>query len=70
MLMPLCRELPSEALYLRTLGLQAARGYSFYDSLIIAAALEAGCTRLLSEDLQHGQVIEGLRIENPFLVAA
>jgi predicted nucleic acid-binding protein len=70
MLMPLCRELPSEALYLRTLGLQAARGYSFYDSLIIAAALEAGCTRLLSEDLQHVQVIEGLRIENPFLVAA
>jgi predicted nucleic acid-binding protein len=32
----------------------------------VAAALEAGCTRLLSEDLQHGQRIEGLRIENPF----
>ena len=38
----------------------------FYDSLIVAAALEAGCTRLLSEDLQHGQQIEGLTIENPF----
>jgi predicted nucleic acid-binding protein len=34
--------------------------------LIIAAALESGCTRLYSEDLQHGQQIEGLIIENPF----
>jgi predicted nucleic acid-binding protein len=42
-------------------------GYSVYDGLIIAAALEGGCTRLCSEDMQHGQVIEGLRIENPFL---
>lgn len=41
--------------------------YAFYDSLIIAAALQAGCTRLMSEDLQSGQLIEGrLRIENPF----
>ena len=31
-----------------------------------SAALEAGCARLLSEDLQHGQLIEGLTIENPF----
>jgi len=29
--------------------------------------LEAGCTRLLSEDLQHGQRIETLTVENPFL---
>jgi predicted nucleic acid-binding protein len=34
--------------------------------LIIAAALEAGCLTLYSEDLQHGQQIEGLTIENPF----
>jgi predicted nucleic acid-binding protein len=39
----------------------------FYDSLIIAAAQEAGCNTLYSEDLQHGQIIGGLRIENPFL---
>jgi len=39
---------------------------SFYDSLIVAAALSAGCTRILSEDLQNGQRIEGLTIENPF----
>ena len=42
-------------------------GYSVYDGLIIAAAVEGDCTRLYSEDLQHGQIIEGLRIENPFL---
>jgi predicted nucleic acid-binding protein len=40
--------------------------YRFYDSLIIAAALASGCIRLLSEDLQDGQRIEGLTIENPF----
>jgi len=40
--------------------------YGFYDSLIIAAALEAGCTRLLTEDMQDGQRIETLTIENPF----
>lgn len=41
-------------------------GYSFYDSLIIAAALEAGCNLLFSEDMQHGQQIETLIIRNPF----
>jgi predicted nucleic acid-binding protein len=41
-----------------------------YDGLILAAAVEARCTKLYSEDLQHGQVVEGLRIENPFLGAA
>jgi len=34
--------------------------------LILASALEAGCTTLYTEDLQHGQMVEGLRIENPF----
>lgn len=42
-------------------------GYKIYDSLIVAAALEAGCSTLYSEDLQHAQVIEGkLSIRNPF----
>ena len=42
--------------------------YRFYDSLIIAAALRAECKTLLSEDMQHGQVIEGtLTIINPFV---
>ncbi len=65
-LAPLWRVFPSPALYERGLALHQSLGFAFYDSLIVAAALEAGCKRLLSEDLHHGQRIEGLLIENPF----
>lgn len=65
-LAPLWRVFPSPALYERGVALHQSLGFAFYDSLIVAAALEAGCKRLLTEDLQHGQRIEGLRIENPF----
>jgi len=42
-------------------------GYHIYDALVAAAALEAECETLYSEDLQHGQVIDGrLTIRNPF----
>ena len=40
---------------------------SFYDALIIAAAIEAGCNTLFSEDMQHGRSVGGLAIVNPFL---
>lgn len=65
-LVPLLKVVPSAALYRSALILQERWRFSFYDSLIIAAALEAGCTQLYSEDLQHGQRLEGLTIENPF----
>ena len=65
-LRPLWQINPSPELYLRTLGLRERYGFSFYDSLIVAAALQAGCTRLYSEDMQHGQQIRGLTIQNPF----
>ena len=65
-LVPLWRIMPSQALYARALELRERYRFSFYDSLIIAAALEGGCTRLYSEDLQHGQRVERLVIENPF----
>ncbi len=65
-LVPLWRVMPTQRLYERALDIQARYRYSFYDSLIVAAALSAGCVRLLSEDLQHGQQIEGLTIANPF----
>ena len=65
-LAPLWRVFPSPALYERGIVLHQSLGFAFYDSLIVAAALEAGCKRLLSEDLQHGQRIDGMRIENPF----
>ena len=50
-------------------GLMISRqyGYRHYDSMIIAAALEAGCERLYSEDMQHRQIInKKLQIVNPF----
>jgi predicted nucleic acid-binding protein len=65
-LVPLWHILPSQSIYARAIALQARWRYSFYDSLVIASALEAGCTRLLTEDLQDGHRIETLVIENPF----
>ena len=41
-------------------------GFRIYDSLILAAAIKA-VHHAITEDMQHGQVIEGVRIENPFL---
>ncbi len=49
------------------LELSRRHGFHIYDSLIIAAALEAKCDRLLTEDLQAGRRIEGLLIVNPFV---
>jgi predicted nucleic acid-binding protein len=40
---------------------------SFWDALIVEAAQRAGATRVVTEDLQHGRRLAGLRIENPFL---
>ncbi|MCK7471687.1 MAG: PIN domain-containing protein [Desulfomicrobium escambiense] len=66
-LVPLWHIMPSPSLYERAIAIQARWRYSFYDSLVIASALEAGCKRLLTEDLQDGQRIETLVIENPFI---
>lgn len=50
-------------------GFDIARRYGFriYDGLIIAAARQAGCKVVLTEDLQHGQTIDGVLVRNPFL---
>ncbi|MBV9637398.1 MAG: PIN domain-containing protein [Methylobacteriaceae bacterium] len=42
-------------------------GMSFYDSLIIASALDAACDTLVTEHMQHGRTIGRLTIRNPFL---
>jgi predicted nucleic acid-binding protein len=51
-------------------GLDITERYKFsiYGSMLIAAALQAKCTTFYSEDLQHGQRIEGLTIRNPFVM--
>ena len=42
-------------------------GFEIYDALVVAAALEAGCAMLYSEDFHHGQVIDSkLTVRNPF----
>lgn len=50
-------------------AVKLARGnsLSFYDALIVAAAADAGCNVLLTEDLQHGRKLGGVTIRNPFL---
>ncbi len=61
---PLTLETHTKAIHL------AARfGYNFYDSLILAAALQARCQTLYSEDMRHGQRIDSITILNPFAAA-
>jgi predicted nucleic acid-binding protein len=48
------------------LDIKAATRLSYWDAAIIAAARAIGCRELLSEDMQHGQTIDGVTIVNPF----
>lgn len=56
----------SITLYHEALALAKRTKYSFYDSLILASALAAGCKKIYTEDLQDGHHIIGLTIINPF----
>ena len=67
LLLPLLQVLPNAVIYQEALGIAAETGYSFYDSLILAAADFGECRVVYSEDLQHGQRVRGMRILNPFL---
>jgi predicted nucleic acid-binding protein len=49
------------------LEMRARHGFSFWDSAILAAAVALGSREVLTEDLTHGRIVEGLRIINPFL---
>lgn len=53
-------------LILAGIDLSRLHAFSFWDGMIVRAAVTAGCKVLLTEDLQHGRVIDGVRIENPF----
>jgi len=64
---PMLRVHSSLALYSEGLALQSRYRISWYDALIVCAAEQAGCGRLYSEDLQHGQQFGSLAIVNPFL---
>jgi len=64
---PLCEVHSTVMLYYQTLDIADRWRFSFYDSMIVAAALQAGCDILYSEDLPHGQKIQDLKIINPFI---
>ena len=57
----------SPALYAEALHLQAQSRLSWYDSLIVTAAMQAQCDFLFTEALQHGQRFGSLQVANPFL---
>jgi len=48
------------------LQIRMAHGFSYWDSAIVAAARILGCDRLYTEDLNYGQMVEGLVIMDPF----
>jgi len=54
---------------LEAFNIQDDVGVSFWDALIIAAALSANCHYLLTEDLRHGQDIRGMMVVNPFTIS-
>ena len=61
--------IPSVELLTAAADLHRLRSLSWWDALIVQAAVSGGCSVLLSEDMQHGETIAGVRIENPFLSA-
>lgn len=57
---------PSAGLLEKAWHIEDRYGLSWWDSLIVAAALASDCATLLTEDLQHGLDLDGLRVANPF----
>jgi predicted nucleic acid-binding protein len=56
----------SAGLYVEAFRLISSYSLSWYDALVVAAAIEGGAQLLYSEDFQHGQEFGNLQIENPF----
>lgn len=57
----------SEAVFWSALQIKARYQLSYWDSAIIAAAVELGCHTVYSEDLNNGQIYAGVRVVNPFV---
>jgi predicted nucleic acid-binding protein len=53
--------------HVAAVSLAEDNGLAFYDALIVASAIEAGCDTLYTEDMQHDRAIGGLTIRNPFI---
>ncbi|MCU7861068.1 MAG: PIN domain-containing protein [Candidatus Thiodiazotropha sp. (ex Lucinoma kastoroae)] len=52
---------------LRASEIQERHKISFWDAMIVVAAIQSGAIKILTEDLNHGQLIEGVLVENPFI---
>jgi predicted nucleic acid-binding protein len=57
---------PELADILAAIDLHRLHGFSFWDALVLRSAKQAGCSVLLSEDMQESREIDGVRIVNPF----
>ncbi len=66
LLLPICRSNPSSAYYLDALDTHRLTKLSWYDCLILQAAVDARCETLYSEDFQDGFHFRGVTIVNPF----
>lgn len=56
----------SVSLILKAINISIKNQFSFWDSLILSAAIQSGCIICYSEDLTNGQIVDGLKIVNPF----
>jgi len=63
---PFCTAPMDGRVFATALGVEREFRFSWWDSLILASALRAGCAYLLSEDMQHGQTVGSLRVIDPF----
>ena len=63
---PLCEVYSSAELYRLALDISGETNFSFYDSLILSAAIEGNCKSVITEDLGSEQVVRGVRIINPY----
>jgi predicted nucleic acid-binding protein len=52
---------------LRAIDCHRLNSLSYWDALVVTCAADTGCVYVLSEDMQNGQTINGVRIENPFV---
>lgn len=68
-LRPNCRAVLDADTVTSAIRLQATYQMQWFDSVLLAAALGSACQVFWSEDMQHNQTIEGMRIINPFKVA-
>jgi predicted nucleic acid-binding protein len=66
-LAPLCEVFPAIDLYREALRVVEDTGYAPYDALIVASAIQAGCSTLYSEDLRDRHVVGPTTIRNPFV---